>query len=314
MDQFKLRRLYGKWTTLLEGDDEELYDDDITRGEYREYLGKAFIEAQAMITNSAIKSKTMSAAKMLTTSKEPSPYFSLPSQSFSLESSSSESEDIDWENEDIDWVNFLDRSSSSGSTCMENESEVKAIDQRLLDTTESTSGFDITIDKFDQANVPSQELLVADVDPYTLFSCDGLFERNKMNSELIEKLTAKWTVELLDQYPDKDSKGLISNLAHAKQRMIDLIENEGDNINENKGNNNNGRKRGDPLERWINMKDKSVRGMFEVASNYVKKLNKQATFVDEKRHKEHGKSHYFLLAYDELVQQPKIRDKPGKRK
>ena len=54
--------------------------------------------------------------------------------------------------------------------------------------------------------------------------------------------------------------------------------------------------------------------MFEVASNYVKKLNKQATFVDEKRHKEHGKSHYFLLAYDELIQRPKIRDFPGKRK
>ena len=54
--------------------------------------------------------------------------------------------------------------------------------------------------------------------------------------------------------------------------------------------------------------------MFEVAANYVKKLNKQATFVDEKRHKEHGKSHYFLLAYDGLIQRPKIRNYPGKRK
>ena len=82
-------------------------------------------------------------------------------------------------------------------------------------------------------------------------------------------------------------------------------------VEEPKG--NNGRKKGDPLTRWHNIKDKSVRRMHDTAVKYVADLNKQCNFEDKSSRDKYPRLNYFLLTYDELIQRP-VHSKPGKQK
>ena len=272
VDEVVVSHLYDKWMNLLQGGDDEPYDTYCTRGQYRIYLNDARESIDSILREAVITKNTGEPAVNQTSSAA------------SNKKKRNDKGFLNKLNQKRRRVAGRGRRPSVSTTTPKAAAGASAPNGTISSSTH---------DQIFNIDIPTN--LLRDYEN-GLIGASEVFKRGSNRTDLTDDMIDSWMAEIA-------TKINIVEGAHAEANEAELA--TSGLPSSRRKNYQNGRNEGDPIMRWPNIKDRSVRNRCWTLIDKCQTLQKQSTFDEKTKHDVYPKTQLFLFANDTM--KPKRR-------